>query len=256
MTFFYFIAFFFGLTLGSFLNCVIYRLETGGNFLKGRSFCPYCKHSLSFWDLIPVLSFFILKRKCRYCQKLISWQYPLVELGTAILFLAIFYYFISLGFFYTFFLFFVACLLILIFVYDLKHYIIPDSLIFSVISIAFFYNIYSFFANNQSFLNPFLAGLGAAIFFLLIVLISGGKWMGVGDVKLAFFIGLFLGYPNILIALFLAFFIGAIIGIGLIILKRKTLKSEVPFGPFLIIGTFLALFWGMPIIDWYFNLFY
>ncbi|PIP22482.1 MAG: prepilin peptidase, partial [Candidatus Nealsonbacteria bacterium CG23_combo_of_CG06-09_8_20_14_all_39_25] len=84
---------------------------------------------------------------------------------------------------------------------------------------------------------------------------SQGKWMGLGDVKLAFLMGLFLGFPNILVALFLAFFIGAIIGIGLIISGKRTLKSEVPFGPFLITGTFIALFWGNQITNWYLSLF-
>ncbi len=95
--------------------------------------------------------------------------------------------------------------------------------------------------------------LARLFFFLAIVLVSRGKWMGLGDVKLAFLMGLFLGFPNILIALFFAFLIGAIIGVGLILAKRKTLKSEVPFGPFLVTGTFIALFWGPTIIDWYLN---
>jgi len=89
----------------------------------------------------------------------------------------------------------------------------------------------------------------------MIVLISRGKWLGVGDIKLAFLMGLFLGFPNILLALFLAFLIGAIIGIGLIVAGKKTLKSEVPFGPFLVTGTFLALFWGEKLINYYLNFF-
>ena len=96
--------------------------------------------------------------------------------------------------------------------------------------------------------------MGAAGFFFLIWLISRGRWMGFGDVKLGFFMGLFLSWPNILVALFSAFFIGAIIGIGLIIAGKKTLKSQVPFGPFLVTGTFIALFWGQNLINWYINL--
>ena len=92
LTFFYLLIFIFGLLVGSFLNCLIYRLETGGSFLKGRSFCPRCKHILNWQDLIPIFSFLILKRKCRYCGKKISWQYPLVELVTAILFVLIFFH--------------------------------------------------------------------------------------------------------------------------------------------------------------------
>ncbi|MBI2041811.1 MAG: prepilin peptidase, partial [Candidatus Nealsonbacteria bacterium] len=99
--------------------------------------------------------------------------------------------------------------------------------------------------------NLLISGFGAAAFFLAIVLVSRGRWMGVGDIKLAFLMGLVLGYPNILAALFLAFLIGAIMGVGLIIFGKKTMKSEVPFGPFLIGGTFAALFWGEKIISWY-----
>jgi leader peptidase (prepilin peptidase)/N-methyltransferase len=99
-------------------------------------------------------------------------------------------------------------------------------------------------------------GILPAFVFLAIVLLSQGKWMGMGDVKLAFFMGLFLGFPHILVALFVAFLTGAIIGVGLIALKKKKLKSEIPFGPFLIFGTFVALFWGNEIVQWYLNLSY
>jgi len=97
--------------------------------------------------------------------------------------------------------------------------------------------------------------LGSTAFFLTIVLISRGKWMGIGDIKLAFLMGLILSFPNILVALFLAFFIGAIVGVALIISGKKTLKSEIPFGPFLISGTFLALFFGQKILDWHLSFF-
>jgi len=258
---FYLIVFIFGLVVGSFLNCVIYRLETGGSFLKGRSFCPHCKHTLCCWDLIPIFSFLILKGKCRYCQQKISFQYPLVEIATGLLFLQIFNFsafgepVVGWQFYQnlpsTFYLLLITCFLIIIFVYDLKHFIIPDKVIFPAIIIALLYNLYQ----QLITLNFLYAAFGAAIFFLAIVLVSRGKWMGLGDVKLAFFMGLLLGFPNILVALFLAFLIGAIIGIGLILAKRKHLKSELPFGPFLVTGTFIALFWGQAIAYWYLNLF-
>jgi prepilin signal peptidase PulO-like enzyme (type II secretory pathway) len=146
--------------------------------------------------------------------------------------------------------------LIIIFVYDLKHYIIPDKVIYPAIIIALIFNLQFLISNQFSIFNySILSAILASAFFLAIVLVSRGKWMGVGDIKLAFFIGLFLGWPNILVALFLAFFIGAIIGVGLIASQRKTLKSEVPFGPFLVAGTFIALFWGQSIINWYLNFF-
>ena len=240
----YLSIFVFGLIFGSFLNCVIYRLHSGESFLKGRSFCPNCQHILSWPDLIPVFSFLILKGKCRYCSQKISWQYPLVELATGFLFVSLLnltqvrpvYFYLLL----------MACFLIIIFVYDLKHYLIPDQVIYPAIVITFLYNIYQFTIDN------FLSAFGAVAFFLTLVLISHEKWLGWGDVKLAFLMGLFLGWPKILLALFLAFFIGAIIGIGLIIAGKKTLKSEIPFGPFLVSGTFLALFFGQKILDWYY----
>jgi len=103
--------------------------------------------------------------------------------------------------------------------------------------------------------NYFVVALGTATLFLAIVLITKGKGMGIGDIKLAFLIGLLLGWPNIFVALFFAFLIGAIIGIGLILTHRKTLKSEIPFGPFLVTSTFIALFWGEKLINFYLNLF-
>lgn len=251
--------------VGSFLNCLIYRLETNQNFLGGRSFCPLCQHQLGFWDLIPVFSFLFLKGRCRYCHQKISFQYPLVELVTAIIFLLI-----SLtanNIFTMMNLFLLSCFLLIIFLYDFKHYIIPDKIIYPAIVIALLYQVGSIgdsgFISNSGFpipgfkilINPLLSAFLAGGFFLTLVFFSRGKWMGIGDVKLAFLMGLFLGFPNLLVALFLAFLIGAIIGIGLIITGKKTLKSEVPFGPFLISGTFLALFWGEKIFAWYLDLF-
>ncbi len=259
--FFYLTVFILGLAAGSFLNCVIYRLEKEKSFLWGRSFCPHCKHQLSWQDLIPVFSFLILRGKCRYCQQKISLQYPLVELATAILFVFVTTYnfqFTTYNFLNTCFLFLVSCFLIIIFVYDLKHYIIPDKVIYSVILVSgIWYFVSGIFFNSYTkyeILNTIYSAIGSALFFLLIVLVSRGKWMGIGDIKLSFFMGLFLGFPNILVALFLAFFLGAIIGIGLIISGRKTLKSEVPFGPFLVTGTILAMFWGQNLINWYLNI--
>ncbi|MDP2910421.1 MAG: prepilin peptidase [bacterium] len=260
-------VFLFGLAIGSFLNCVIYRLEKKQSFLKGRSYCPHCRHILSWQDLIPVFSFLILRGKCRYCQKKISWQYPLAELATGILFILIFN-FLIFNFVNNFLIFkflfwiLISCFLIIIFVYDLKHYIIPDKVIYPAILLTLGFRICDFIGNWElgignlgAISNYFGAALGGAMFFLMIVLISRGKWMGVGDIKLAFLIGLLLGWPNTLLALFLAFLIGAIIGLGLIILKKKTIKSELPFGPFLILGIYIALFFGEKMINWYLSLF-
>lgn len=261
------LIFIFGAAIGSFLNVVICRLETGEDIVKKRSHCVQCGHVLAWHDLIPIISFLWLRVKCRYCKKPISWQYPLVEMATGILFVAIFWY---LGFetwnlfriFPLCSLLYVICSLIVIFVYDLRHYIIPDAVLFPAIGAALVYRIFDALAiNNPSApplnlrggwagLYPYLfSALGAAAFFLFLVLITRGKGMGRGDVKLAFLMGLVLGWPNILLALFLAFCLGSLAGVGLIIAGKKTMKSQIPFGPFLILGTMAALFFGEALAD-------
>lgn len=254
---FYIFIFLIGLCIGSFLNCVIYRLEQKKS-LKGRSFCPNCKHKLLWQDLFPVFSFLFLQGKCRYCHKKISIQYPAIEILTGLIFLLIFDFkflvlnhFEILNFINLAFLFYIASAMIVIFVYDLKCYIIPDKVLLPAIAVTF---LYSTLKSDFSIINLLLAVAVAAGFFLLIFLISKGKWMGFGDVKLAILMGLLLGLPNVLVALFLAFFFGAVIGVILMIFKKKNFKSEIPFGPFLILGTFVALFWGQAIANWYFSL--
>ena len=259
-----------GLCVGSFLNCAIYRIESQKS-LKGRSFCPHCKHTLHWWDLFPVFSFLFLQGKCLYCKAKISWQYPAVEIATGLVFLLIFltqststsggpvwgvgpalvWNYINLAF-----LFYIFSALIVIFIYDLKHYIIPDKVLFPAIIISLIFNFrFLIFGEFSSFIYAIIAAAIASGFFLAIFLVSTGKAMGFGDVKLAVLMGLLLGLPNILAALFLAFFFGAIIGVTLMIFKKKNFKSEIPFGPFLIAGTFIAIFYGNQIIQWYTNFF-
>ena len=270
------IIFIFGISVGSFLNCVIYRLEIKQSFLKGRSFCPKCYHILRWYDLIPILSFIFLKGKCRYCGERISLQYPLVEISTGLIFLQIFNFQFpifnefSISNFQNFgrliYLWLISSLLIIIFVYDLKHYIIPDKIIYPAIGITFVFRILDFGHWDllriwdlgsgilRSLQTPLITGVSAGAFFFLLWLVSGGKWMGLGDAKLAFFMGLSLGFPNILVGIFSAFFLGAIIGLALIAFGKKSLKSKIPFGPFLVTGTFIALFFGEKIINCYLNL--
>ena len=258
---FYFFVFILGLCIGSFLNCVIYRSEHKKS-LKGRSFCPDCKHELSWQDLFPVFSFLFLKGKCRYCHKKISIQYPLVELFAGVIFVLVFNLAYPIStlyqYIYVLYLFYISSALIVIFVYDLKHYIIPDKVLFPAIIISLIYNLAAPFFTAEPvrhIIGAFLAAIIASGFFLIIFLVSKGKWMGFGDVKLAVLMGLMLGFPDVLAGLFLAFFFGAIIGVILMAFKKKSLKSEIPFGPFLIIGTFTAMFWGPQIIYWYLRLF-
>lgn len=263
-----------GLSVGSFLNVVIFRLEKKES-LKGRSYCPRCKHILNWQDLIPIVSFFLLGRRCKYCSQKIYWQYPLVEILTGLIFLQIFNYQFSvinqlstINIINFFFLWYISSILIVIFVYDLKFYLIPDSILLPAIVITFTYRMFenliywSLIDNwplkidNFSHVGTYLlASIIASGFFLLIFLVSRGKWIGFGDVKLAILLGLLLGFPAVLIGLFLAFLFGAIIGLSLMIFKGIKLKNEVPFAPFLIAGTFVTIFYGNSIILWYINLF-
>jgi len=239
-----------GLIVGSFLNAVIYRLHKKVSFLRGRSYCPWCKHDLSAKDLIPLFSFLFLKGKCRYCRKNISWQYPLVEFGTMATFLILYWQF---GLTLDFFVYLIyTSLLMVIFVYDLKYYLILDKVSVPAMAVA---AICSYFILNISILDMFVGVLIGGGFFLLQFYISKGKWIGGGDIRLGIVMGLMLGWPAILPALFLAYVLGSIIGIILIISKKKKMKSQVPFGTFLSLATFLTFIIGDVVIDYYQDLF-
>lgn len=247
-----FFIFLLGLCIGSFLNCVIYRQEQEKT-IQGRSFCPNCKHSLSWKDLFPVFSFIYLSGKCRYCKKNISWQYPLVEVITGLAFLFIFLLFPQytlINIFKILFLFYIFSSLIILFIYDFKNSLIPEIVLFPAIIAGFIYALMS----GVSLVSMALAIAVSCLPLFLIFWISKEKAMGFGDVELALFMSVFLGFPNILVALFLAFFFGAIIGLILMFFKGRGLKSEIPFGPFLIFGTIVSVFWGSIIIKWYLSL--
>ena len=262
----YILSLILGLFIGSFLNCVVYRVYNKKTFLKGHSFCPKCNHNLSVLDLIPIFSYLSLKGKCRYCKEPISKQYLFVELITGVVFFLVAYLlnasfltqgFLNLEFLNLIFYFFVASYFIMIFIFDLKWFIIPDGLTFSGIAVTLFYLILSSFLNVLSVEELFVRVLTAFIvflFFFALYFFSEGKAMGFGDVKLVVFLGLLIGFPNILPALFIAFFLGAVIGLIMMMFKKKGMKSEIPFGPFLVFGTFVSLFFGEYFISWYLNL--
>ncbi len=270
-----FLLFILGLSIGSFLNVLIDRIPQGQSPFKGRSYCDKCKKTLSWYYLIPVISYLYLKGKCRYCEVHISFYYPLVELITGVMFvltfayayglqltdyglsLSILHFQLSTFLYYTF----ILSSFIVIFFTDLKYGIIPDKIIYPAIIISFFF---LFFTPKESWLwlalqsatlvqlatlgvyaNRFLSALGGFAFFLILYLITKGKGMGFGDVKLAFLIGIVLGFPKIITALYLAFLTGAIVGSILIIWRKKKLKGgTIPFGPFLIIAAILSLGFG------------
>jgi len=229
-----------GLVIGSFLNVVIYRLPRGLGFVRGRSFCPKCKHKVNWFDNVPVISFLILKGHCRFCGKRISWQYPLVELLTGVLFYLS--YLSHLSFLSCLFI----CGLIVIFFVDLEHQIIPDEI---VIPLSILFLVYFLMTNPQLLITNYLiTALISFLFLYFIFLLTKGKGMGFGDVKLAFLMGLVLGFPKIVVAFYLAFLTGAFVGVILILLSRAKLKQKIAFGPFLVFGTIFSLLWGEKIV--------
>jgi leader peptidase (prepilin peptidase) / N-methyltransferase len=256
MTIIYSILFFLiGLALGSFLNVVILRMDELKTIVSDRSHCPSCKKTLAWYDLIPFLSFLMLKAKCRYCSARISWQYPLVELGTALLFVILYLNFgLSWGLLYYLVVF---LFLIVIFVYDIKTQTVPE--IFAWIALlAAITGGWHF--GEFSFLSGVIGAVIAGGFLAVLVYFSKEKWMGAGDIKIGLILGFLIGYPNVFIALFGAFVFGSIVGIILIFAKNKTitrqsLKISVPFTPFLIAGILFALVIGAEVFRWYTHLF-
>ena len=250
------LLFIFGLSIGSFINAAVFRLHEGKSVALDRSRCPKCDHVLSWYELIPLLSFLIQYGRCRACKQKISWQYPLVELAAGLLFIFICYQFLGFNFlhvnFQLWYLLLVFSALLFIFVFDFKYYIIPNRVLYPLIATVLLHNLFVF-SSTENFWR-LLAIAPAAGFFLILYLISRGTWIGFGDVKFGIFMGLFLGWPAVLAALFLSYLLGALVGGLLMFLGSKTLKSQVPFGPFLIAGTFIAFFYGEQMIEWYLTL--
>ncbi len=260
-------SFVFGLAFGSFLNVVIYRLKTpprrGGTTppWRGRSFCPECKTQLKWHDLVPLLSFIYLRGRCRYCHKKISWQYPIVELISGLLWVLIFYKFAlpaesaslaeKAGVLDIIYYIFILSVFLVIAVYDFKWRIIPDKIVYPAIVIALIFNVFNFPPDKGGLWGVLLTATAAFLFFFMIFYFSKGRAMGLGDAKLAFLIGLFLSPLLSIAAFMLAFVIGAASGIILIGLGKKTLKSQIAFGPFLVLGATITFFFSDFIINFF-----
>lgn len=251
-----------GTVIGSFLNVVIYRFNTGMTVVNGRSICMTCNRTLRWYELIPVLSFLIQSGKCRRCESTISHQYPLVELTTGIVFALIAYKFLPILYFssriYFFFLvayMFIFSLLIVISVYDLRHKIIPDKLVIIFIVAAFF----SMFINQSPFGSIFAmpsysaiaAGPILALPFASLWLLSKGRLMGLGDGKLVLGIGWMLGLSAGIAMTILSFWIGTVISLTAMFLSRNkmNMKSEIPFAPFLIISALIVFVFNLDIFS-------
>ena len=265
----FFLIFLLGLVIGSFLNVVILRFDKNFSLktLMGRSHCLKCKKILHWYELFPIISFLIQKGECRGCKNKISLQYPLVELLTAVMFLIAayclkftIYNFLTFGIFTylnLLYLWIIFSILIVITVYDIRHKIIPDVLVFLFAGLSFVFLLISNWG-NLSWLEIF-SGPILAIPFALLWLISQGRWIGLGDAKLVLGIGWFLGLIDGISAVILAFWIGSFFGVFLIILsklqslsfvkKNFTIKSEVPFAPFLILSMILIFVFGWDILN-------
>ncbi|MEK7395198.1 MAG: prepilin peptidase, partial [Fibrobacterota bacterium] len=214
-----------------------------------RSACPHCGHKLAVRDLVPLLSFLFLRGRCRYCRKKISWQYPLVEFAAAALLILV-YRIYSPDIFAIFGYAVLALFLLVIFIYDYKHYLVLDSVVVPAIVFAGVFNYLRGFG-MLPFLFAVVIGGG---FFLLQYVISRGKWIGGGDIRLGVLAGAVLSWPGVLLGLLLAYVIGAAVAIPLLLSGKKVPGSAIPFGTFLTVGIFISMLWGEKIIAWYWGL--
>lgn len=285
----YIILFFIGIALGSFVNVLALRYQpdkkNSWHNLRGRSYCDHCSKQLRWYELIPVLSFVIQKRKCRSCKKNLSWQYPIVELamgliavGIGIIFLHGFPYllgvptvirYISVAFWLA-----ISAVLAQAFLVDLYHRIIPNgsNLFLFVAGIVWTVFLAVMYSSQRVGMGSFLGSyaqlwqwdsilvnhiLGMIIasgFFFLIVLISRGKGMGMGDVKLIGSLGLLFGWPDIALIIIGSFVVGTIGVLPLLIMRKKKGKDAIPFGPFIVLASFAVMFWGAGLLQAYFDI--
>lgn len=255
------VAFGFGLIIGSFLNVYIYRFHTGKS-LSGHSHCLSCGTTLRFFELFPIISYLGLRGRCRSCGCGIPVRYFLVELLTALLFASVLFVTtipLEILFYWT-----VLSILVVIVVYDIRHFIIPDSLTFSLVGLMALWFLYRFWLGVPLSVlgTDVFAALAGAGFFFFLWFISRGRWLGFGDVKLAFPLGLMVGAPFVFSMIVTSFWIGAAISVTLVGLSRLergklylrfatpklTIKSVVPFAPFLIAGCLLVFFTHLNVL--------
>src|SRR3989344_5795433 len=241
------ILFIFGLIIGSFLNVLIDRLPKDKDIVFERSHCDHCKTKLSPLDLIPIFSYFFLGGKCRYCRKKISIRNPIIEIISGLAFV-ILYRLIYPDLPMLIYQLAIVGLLIAVFAIDLKESIIPDKLVIFLVVLTL---IFRLLFEPKGIIMDVLAGVSFAFFFIILILITRGRGMGLGDVKFAFFMGLYLGFIKLIAAFYLAFLTGAIVSLILVIGRRKTFKSAIPFGPFLVSAAIISQFYGLQILNYF-----
>lgn len=243
-------VFLLGSIIGSFLNVCIYRIPKEIGIVYPSSYCPKCSIPLKWYNLIPIISYLIQRGRCGNCDKIISPQYPIIEILNGILYLILYN---KLGLtidaiFYGS----IFSVLLVISCIDLYHQIIPDSLNILILIIGFIYNTIKFilYGTNLEIINHALGLMIPGCMFLLIAIITKGN-MGGGDIKLIGVLGFILGVKKVLLNIFLSFISGAIISIFLLLFKIKGRKDSIPFGPFICLSFIITLLWGDRILDWY-----
>lgn len=282
----YTLLFIAGTTIGSFLNVVASRYKPDRflldiRSLEGRSYCPKCKTQLSWYELVPIVSFFVQIARCRHCAKPISWQYPIVEIMSGLIFVAVPAYFESayritelavLGHDITWFYalstiwVFAFLALLLLSVIDFYQYLIPNelTLFLAILGIGAIYFTHGSFVGFYAplleisanlWISHFFGALVALLFFGLIISVTRGRGMGIGDLKLAGALGLLFGWPDILLIGMAAFVVGSLASIRLLLNKKKTLHDAVPFGPFLALSAGIVFFFGFYIVRTYLAVF-
>jgi len=243
-------VFLFGAVVGSFLNVCIYRIPRSESIVFPASHCPECGNKIRAFDNIPIISYLLLRGKCRTCGSRISWQYPLVELLSALLTLVLFLKFHLSPTFFVLFLFCMA-LVVITFV-DLEHQIIPDSISLPGIVVGFLSSFILPWLSWQNSLIGIVAGGGS----LLLVaygyqLLTKKEGMGGGDIKLLAMMGAFLGWKSIPFIIFTSSLFGSVVGLTLMAIRKKDSQLPIPFGPFLAFGAILYIFYGRQLIQWY-----
>jgi leader peptidase (prepilin peptidase)/N-methyltransferase len=239
----------FGLIVGSFLNVCAYRLPLGQSVVRPRSRCRDCGRQLGWADNIPVLSYLALRGRCRSCGARISWAYPAVEAATAAIFLGAALQFGASWLLVSRLVF--ASLLIVLFVTDLEHRILPNAITLSGILIGLAFSLVAEPGWRSAAIGA-LAGGGVLLAIAeLYYRVRGEEGLGMGDVKMLAMIGAFLGWDQMLLTLVLSSFAGSVVGVTMIALGRGTSKYALPFGTFLALGALAAIFVGRPIIEWY-----
>ncbi|MCK5139226.1 MAG: prepilin peptidase [Thermodesulfovibrionia bacterium] len=258
--FLYGIVFVFGSVVGSFLNVCIYRIPRGMSIIIPSSRCPSCSTPIEPWNNIPIISYILLRGRCRFCKEKISLQYPIVESLNAFLYMIIVWRFgTSIAWFLLVYFVFVSSLIIITFI-DIEHQIIPDritlpgillALIFGATILPDPFSRFDFLGFSNSFIGVVLGG---GLFYLIAVLgkaVFKKDAMGGGDIKMMAMVGGFLGWKGVILTTFLGSLLGSVIGISLLLMKGREWGSKIPFGPYLALGTLISMLSGQELLRWY-----